>query len=130
MLQNCTMSCDGRDPTPKAPSESFAGAIVHLGSLRHPPEPSIGSFASEAQPTHREDPDRAQNPPLPVTDLISQLAERFLCLAVQDNGAFERLGRYETALWRQICQTVFMLDLLRRQNLDTKWLPRSSHPGG
>lgn len=44
--------------------------------------------------------------------------------------AFLRLGRYETALWRQVCQAVFMLEVLRRQGLDMKWLPRSFRPEG
>jgi hypothetical protein len=33
----------------------------------------------------------------------------FLRLANLDNGVFERLGRYETAVWRQIVQTLFVL---------------------
>jgi hypothetical protein len=33
----------------------------------------------------------------------------FLRLANLDNGVFERLGRYETALWRQIAQTLLLL---------------------
>jgi len=57
----------------------------------------------------------------------SAIAGRFLRLAATDNGAFERIGRYETALWRQACQIIFMLDVVRRQNLDAKWLPRRSH---
>jgi len=57
--------------------------------------------------------------------LNSDIARRFLRL---DPGAVERLGRYETALWRQAYQVIFVLDYLRRQNLDLKWLPRpSSH---
>jgi len=38
----------------------------------------------------------------------------FLRLANLDNGAFDRLSRYETALWRQISQVLFMLHVLRR----------------
>jgi hypothetical protein len=38
-------------------------------------------------------------------DLISC----FLRLANFDNGVFERLNRYETALWRQIAQTLLLL---------------------
>jgi hypothetical protein len=37
------------------------------------------------------------------------LTSCFLRLANLDNGAFERLGRYETALWRQIVQTLLVL---------------------
>src|SRR5262245_59645840 len=37
----------------------------------------------------------------------------FLRLANLDSGAFERLGRYETALWRQIVQTLLALRTIR-----------------
>jgi hypothetical protein len=55
--------------------------------------------------------------------LNSEIARRFLKLDCQ---AFERLGRYETALWWQVYQVIFVLDMLRPQNLDRSWLPRSS----
>src|SRR5262245_50032491 len=37
----------------------------------------------------------------------------FLRLANLDSGVFERLGRYETALWRQIVQTLLALRATR-----------------
>jgi hypothetical protein len=37
----------------------------------------------------------------------------FLRLANLDNGVFERLGRYEASLWRQIAQTLFALHPFR-----------------
>jgi hypothetical protein len=37
------------------------------------------------------------------------LTHGFQRLANLDNGAFERLGRYETALWRQVTQILFVL---------------------
>ena len=55
--------------------------------------------------------------------LNSEIARRFLQL---DSKCFEQLGRYETALWRQVYQVIFVLNVLRRQNLDRSWLPRSS----
>ena len=56
------------------------------------------------------------------------LARCFLGLADHDSGIFERLGRYEAALWRQVSQTIFTLQHLqwrtpgvrRRQTLD-RW---------
>jgi hypothetical protein len=42
------------------------------------------------------------------------LAQCFQRLAAFDNGLFERLGRYETALWRQMVQTLFLLQAARR----------------
>ena len=42
-----------------------------------------------------------------------ELARCFLRLADLDNGIFERLGRYEAALWRQARQTIFTLQHLQ-----------------
>ncbi len=44
----------------------------------------------------------------------TELALRFMRLAKFDNGAFERLSRYETALWRQAAQLLFALSFLHR----------------
>jgi hypothetical protein len=68
---------------------------------------------------HEEDESAGQ----PDLALNSEISRRFLRL---DPGSLERLGRYETALWRQAYQVIFVLDYLRRQNLDLKWLPRPS----
>jgi hypothetical protein len=48
-------------------------------------------------------------------DPSRELTYCFLRLTNLDNGAFERLGRYETALWRQIVQTMFALQPLGRR---------------
>ena len=40
----------------------------------------------------------------------AELAVRFLRLASFDSGAFERLTRYEMALWRQVTQLLFLLN--------------------
>ena len=100
-------------------------AVVPIGS----PSNLNGSFKDRAQCLRsNDDADRMEKPSEADTDAVSDLARRFLRLAAADNGAFVRLGRYETALWRQVCQTIFLLEALRRHNLDLKWLPRSSHP--
>jgi hypothetical protein len=39
---------------------------------------------------------------------------RFLALNRADGGAFERLNRYETALWRQVGQLLVTLEFIRR----------------
>jgi len=39
----------------------------------------------------------------------------FLRLANLDGGAFKRLNRYETALWRQAVQTMFVLRTIRHK---------------
>jgi hypothetical protein len=43
------------------------------------------------------------------------LAHCFQRLANFDNGLFERLGRYETTLWRQMVQIHFLLQSARRR---------------
>ena len=61
---------------------------------------------------------------------------RFVRLADLDNGVFERLGRYEAALWRQVRQTIFTLEGLRRLKLSPHntrrhpWSPGEERPSG
>ena len=43
----------------------------------------------------------------------AEIARCFLRLANLDNGAFERLSRYEATLWRQVGQILFTLDVPR-----------------
>ncbi len=55
--------------------------------------------------------------PFPISRDISSrdLAHCFQRLANLDAGVFERLGRYETALWRQMMQIHFLLQAARRR---------------
>jgi hypothetical protein len=46
---------------------------------------------------------------------MRDLAHCFKALADADHRVFERLGRYEAALWRQIVQTLFALQSARRR---------------
>jgi hypothetical protein len=39
----------------------------------------------------------------------------FVRLGNLDGGAFERLGRYNAALWKQTAQTLFLLGPVRRR---------------
>lgn len=43
----------------------------------------------------------------------NKIAQRFLYLAEFDYGAFKRLGRYETSLWRQVGQILSIIDALQ-----------------
>jgi hypothetical protein len=47
----------------------------------------------------------------------------FLRLSNVDNGAFDRLGRYNAALWKQTAQTLFLLQNIRRPLLQTNNAP-------
>jgi hypothetical protein len=50
-----------------------------------------------------------------TADPTRMLSICFLRLANLDNGAFKRLNRYETALWRQAVQTMFVLRTIRHK---------------
>jgi hypothetical protein len=50
-----------------------------------------------------------------VATASRDLAHCFQRLANFDNGLFDRLGRYETALWRQIAHTLFLLQPAKRR---------------
>ena len=90
------------DPDGGAPNERAAAGIASLEN-----HTSLHDFDDKG---HNDTPN-------------SEIARRFLQL---DSNGFERLGRYETALWRQAYQVIFVLDVLRRRNLDRSWLSRSS----
>src|SRR5262249_5800970 len=62
--------------------------------------------AAELMPTVRSATDHAQ--------IVSEIAARFLALCHANDRAFERLIRYETALWRQVGQLLATLEFLRR----------------
>lgn len=55
-----------------------------------------------------------------------EIARCFLHLASADGSAFERLSRYETALWRQLRQTLFALKLLASPQREVPFA-RSKH---
>jgi hypothetical protein len=57
------------------------------------------------------DPTESSPPPSPKRRTIDpiDMAQCFLRLANLNNGAFERIGRYESALWKQAAHTLLLL---------------------
>jgi hypothetical protein len=109
---------------------SPGNAVLRLSKFRRPAAPdSLGADSLQGRTHLPEGPCEGPSATrLPSSEIDrAGLAGRFLGLALADNGAFERLGRYETTLWRQACQIIFTLDVMRRQNLDTKWMYRRSY---
>jgi hypothetical protein len=65
------------------------------------------------QADRREPP---QCPPMHRSDACSpRLAQCFLRLANLPSYPLDRLSRYEAALWRQACQTIFAMTALQRR---------------
>ena len=52
---------------------------------------------------------------MPLPNGCRDLTHSFQRLTNLDNGAFDRLGRYESALWRQVAQLLFVLQSLGRR---------------
>jgi hypothetical protein len=70
------------------------------------------------EPDSPGDPDRSDDrdcvcTPGRAINFNIEIASCFLHLNKQDSGAFERLSRYEAALWRQVGQVLLTLECLR-----------------
>jgi hypothetical protein len=79
--------------SPKAPPFQLA-SHTRRGEQLHPNRPSASAPLRQSAPV--------------------KLAQCFLRLSNFDNGLFERIGRYETAVWRQVVQTLLTLQAVRR----------------
>jgi hypothetical protein len=76
---------------------------ARVSSHQHPARPAVSSWQNDvSEGSHNTQRD---------------VAKRFLRLAKLDNGVFDRLSRYELALWRQARQTLFTLEVLRWRGL-------------
>ena len=71
--------------------------------------------------------ERAHNDASAASEVRPVVARRFLRLADLDNGVFDRLGRYEAALWRQVRQTIFALEGVTRANSERTRLANASN---
>lgn len=94
----------------------FAGDSTRMVSA------STSTCSSEYAPDEKGNYQKEESASQANLALASDLAARFLRL---DSSVVERLTRYETALWHQTYQLIFVLDYLRRRNLDLKWAPRA-----
>ena len=97
----------GTGPRPHTPK-----AVVRILRL------STNSLSNQVECDHREPQDTpSHNLPSgsPSIDMQLLLAQRFMGLE-ELNGAFERISRYELALWRQVRQVLLALQGLRRGN--------------
>ena len=95
-------------------TDLFAIQAEILHGRRREAATAHGEFTNQTQNvvTRGED-DRlsCSDPPLSPRDLTYC----FLRLGNLDNGAFERLGRYNAALWKQTAQTLLLLGSTRRR---------------
>jgi hypothetical protein len=95
---------------------------ARLGEMRHVGPPHVIDSVAEDRSEDRLD---AREPTFEEADDSDQLdgggrslsarelTYCFLRLGNLDNGAFDRLGRYNTALWKQTVQTLLLLQSIR-----------------
>jgi hypothetical protein len=82
-----------------------------------PPGPSTDTredWNSDAS-THSDGDDRGVRSAAYPGSETRDLTYCFQRLTNLDNGAFDRLGRYQAAMWRQVVQTLFVLQSSRRR---------------
>jgi hypothetical protein len=99
---------EGRAATGNPPAERRVQSDSNMGSAPFVFDPRRGESSDGEDRTSQ-----ISAPPISVRDLTC----RFLRLSKVDNGAFERLGRYNSALWKQTAQTLFLLQTIRRPSL-------------
>jgi hypothetical protein len=80
-------------------------------SLRNSSNGSREDYRENAVDQERE---RLTVSPADAVRAWRELTHCFLRLVNLDNGAFDRIGRYEVHLWRQIAQTLFALQTIRQ----------------
>jgi hypothetical protein len=87
-----------------------------------PVQPEVDSDSTTRSPPFVFDPQREdgsdgeyETSPCSALPLsVRDLTYCFLRLSNVDNGAFERLGRYNAVLWKQTAQTLFLLHAIRK----------------
>jgi hypothetical protein len=89
---------------PLAEPEDASGSSAGSPSLVFDPQPEEGADGEDGESLRST---------LPVSS-ARDLTCCFLRLSNVDNGAFERLGRYNAALWKQTAQTLLLVHSIRR----------------
>ena len=98
--------------------------LAHVVTLIDPasshPTPAWSGRTSNSETKEENGDDSATDPTLPKPD-SAEVARYFCRVADLGDGVFDRLGRYEAALWRQLRQTVFTLDVLQHHGLSARY---------
>jgi len=90
----------------------------HVAGITSEADGAVSLFGTEPprnSQSHQCTANDSLKPQPPTANQMLNLARCFLGLTSLDNAIFERLGRYEMALWRQTRQLMFSLELLRHK---------------
>jgi len=89
------------------------GSAEKQGTTRPVHQSATATLAAVAELMPMLSSDSGRNAQMPQT-YNTEIAARYLALDRADDGAFQRLNRYETSLWRQLGQLLVTLEFLRR----------------
>jgi len=99
----------------------FTQVVTLIDPATSRPNPAWSGRTSDTETIENENGDPATTrTTLPKPD-NAEVARYFCHLANLGDGIFDRLGRYEAALWRQVRQTVFTLDALQHHGLSARY---------
>jgi hypothetical protein len=101
-------------PNTNRDSEDVARPFRSASQLGLPRTTANGYWATEGKNT-RDEHDGFDRPDRAFARRTRRLTYSFLRLATVDSGVFERLNRYEAALWRQAVQIVFALHPIKQR---------------
>jgi hypothetical protein len=114
----------------KGPAATCCGAIVG----EHPTFVAPIPNGRDGAPSNSEDTMTDLNTTASVrnmTNTCRDIAGAFFRLTSLNNGVFERIGRYEVALWRHATKTLIVLETLRhRAPVPSQSITRVTGPAG
>ncbi len=91
------------------PNNQRLSLFYTLAPTLAPKATEFGQSNANLNDAKRDGTERLVKPPLK-----SDLARSFVRSACLDSDVFERLGRYEIRLWRQVLQTILLLNSINR----------------
>ena len=80
----------------------------------HSKVPRSNSGSPDRRASDQEPPSTSERPPLRTWSKSRALAQCFLALSNLDPTLLDRVGSYETRLWRQAAQTIWTLEAMRQ----------------
>jgi hypothetical protein len=110
---HATVLCERKDPATRDELDVFYRLIRPLAA-----EAQTGGNQQRPDLDDTRKPNRTAEPAANPDVTHTRIARSFLRLASVDGRDFERLGRYETNLWRQTVQIILLLNSVNRGEND------------
>jgi hypothetical protein len=103
----------GRQDSSRAPGE-LRTLPTPTRANGHSKVPRSNSGSPDRRASDQEPPSTSERPPLRTWSKSRALVQCFLALSNLDPTLLDRVGSYETRLWRQAAQTIWTLEAMRQ----------------